>query len=120
MSTPGKGRSSSRLWDVENRQAEQSERLAPPDCRVPAPFGSRGAVHRAVALAAITRGTFGEVAIYYWNGTAYVDSGKRVNAGGFLLNTGQSILVNQAIFVIHLPDNTWEVLTGNCAVKDWE
>jgi hypothetical protein len=119
MLSPYRGSDESRQRDLEQQRAAEREQRVLPDFRSAAAAVPRFAIHRAIALDEITRGTFGTVKIAYWNGSAYVDSGQTVECGGYLLNSGQTILVDQAIFIVHLPDNTWEVLNGNCSIRDW-
>lgn len=116
---PGRGKDHSRLRETERRQAAHQLRLQPPASRVAAQFNERVGIWRAVATATITRASPGEVMLVYHNGTGYMDSGKRKVCMGYSLNTDETIAADQALWVIHLGDNTWEVFNGNCKIRDW-
>lgn len=120
MLQPGRGKDHSRLRNLERAQSLQNNRLIPPDSRPAAPLIPRYGIWRAICTSPITRASAGQVQLVYFNGTAYVSvEGDPKVCRGFMLNTDETIAAEQALWVVHLPDNTWEVFSGNCKVRDW-
>jgi hypothetical protein len=81
---------------------------------------------RGITLDAITHGTFGTVKLVKWNGTDDYESitgdsaDITVEAGGYLLNDGETIEVDTAVILSMMDDGTFEVANSNCAVRDWD
>ena len=125
MLTPGRGYSNSRLASLEEAVARLTARLPLPSGREAAGRHRRAGIHRGITVDAISHGAFGTVKLVYWDGTAYRSakdgSGNdiTVEAGGYSLNDTETIEADTAVWVHHLDDNTWEVFSGNCAVRDW-
>ncbi len=121
---PGFGYTSSRVRDTERTLADTG-RNPPHQGRLANPRFRRSGRHRAIVTTEITHDTPGAAKIVYWNGTGYVaaldadDAEIIVDVMGYLLNTGETVEVDTAIFIQYLDDNTCELDAGNCAVRDW-
>lgn len=118
MLTPGRGYSASRLWTTEEGVRRHDASKDARHSRDAKPFSQQRGRHRGKTMAALAKGETVEVAIWYHDGTEYIDSQKRVTARCWFLNEADTIAADTKVFVERMPDLSWEITQAWCEVDD--
>jgi len=122
---PGFGYTSSRVRDTERTLADTG-RNPPHQGRFGNPRFRESGIHRGITVDTISQGAAGTVKLVYHNGHGFKAARDTSNAlvtveaYCYLLNADDTIPANTAVILQHFDDNTWEIISAHCDVRDWE